>query len=215
MNEAIEFVTRHGYLVVFFGVLGEQLGVPLPSMLLLLVAGALSGLGDLNLALVILLTVVAALVGDAVWFEIGRRRGFQVLGLLCRISLEPDSCVSGAKSVFLRHGTRSLLVAKFIPGFSTFAPPLAGATGMSLARFLVFDGLGAFIWAVTFAGLGYIFSNQLEQVVSYATSFGWWFGAFLVAGLVCLRRLEICSAPAIYPQFARRPDRAGRTQANA
>lgn len=184
MDEVIEFVTRHGYLVVFFSVLAEQLGVPLPSLLFLLVAGALGGSGELNFALVLLLTVIASLLGDAVWFEIGRRRGFQVLGLLCRISLEPDSCVSGAKNIFLRHGARSLLISKFVPGFSTFAQPLAGATGMSWGRFLVFDGLGSLIWAVVFLGLGYVFSDQLEQVISYATSFGWWFGAAFVGSLV-------------------------------
>lgn len=184
MQEIIQYITQYGYLIIFFGVLGEQLGVPLPAMLLLIVGGALSGLGELNLALVFFITVVAALIGDTVWFNIGRRRGFQVLGFLCRISLEPDSCVSGAKGIFLRNGARSLLIAKFVPGFSTFAPPLAGATGMPLARFLIFDALGSLIWVGTFAGLGYVFSERLEQLVNYATNFGWWFGAVVVGGLV-------------------------------
>ena len=184
MNEILEFVARNGYLVVFFGVLLEQLGVPLPTPILLLAAGSLAGLGQLDLALVVALTVVAALVGDLVWFYIGRSRGFQVLGFLCRISLEPDTCVSGAKNIFIRHGARSLLVSKFIPGFSTFAQPLAGATGMPLVRFLVFDGLGALIWAAAFVGLGYVFSEQFESVADYATSFGSWFGAGLIAALV-------------------------------
>jgi len=104
MNEIIEFVARNGYAVVFFGVLAEQLGLPLPTPILLLAAGALAGLGQLDLTLVVLLTVVSALLGDVVWFYIGRSRGFQVLGFLCRISLEPDSCVSGAKGIFLRPG---------------------------------------------------------------------------------------------------------------
>lgn len=114
MDELIQFVARNGYLVVFFGVFIEQVGIPLPSNLLLIVAGALAGLGQLELSLVVLLTVVAALFGDTIWFFIGRRRGFQVLGFLCRISLEPDYCVSGAKGMFIRHGERSLLIAKFV-----------------------------------------------------------------------------------------------------
>lgn len=126
MNETVEFVARHGYLLVFAAVLVEQLGVHLPTLLVLITAGALAGLGEINLILVLLLAVVAALIGDTVWFFVGRRRGLQVLGFLCRVSLEPDSRVSSAKGVFLRHGARSLLVAKFIPGFATFAPPLAG-----------------------------------------------------------------------------------------
>lgn len=183
MNEAVEFVARNGYWVVFFGVLCEQLGVPLPTMLFLIAAGALAGAGQLDLALVLALAVAAALMGDAVWFYVGRRRGLQVLNFLCRISLEPDSCVGGAKGVFVRHGARSLLVAKFIPGFTTFAPPLAGATGMSAARFFAFDALGSLLWAGTFAALGYLFSDRIEQIIAYATGFGWWFGAGIIAVL--------------------------------
>lgn len=183
MNDAVEFVAHNGYWVVFFGVLAEQLGAPLPTMLILIAAGALAGLGELNVVLVVLLAVAAAILADTIWFYIGRRRGLQVLGFLCRVSLEPDSCVSGAKGIFIRHGAKSLLVAKFIPGFTTFAQPLAGATGISLARFIIFDGLGSLFWAGTFTGLGYIFSDRIEQVISYASSFGWWFGAGLIAAL--------------------------------
>lgn len=184
MNTTIEFVAQNGYSVIFFSVLLEQLGVPFPTPILLLAAGALAGLGQLDLFLLTMLTIIAALLGDLVWFYIGRSRGYQVLGLLCKISLEPDSCVSGAKGIFLRHGASSLIVSKFIPGFSTFAQPLAGATGMSVSRFLAYDGLGAGLWAVVFLGLGYIFSEQFELIVSYATNFGWWFGAILIAALV-------------------------------
>jgi membrane protein DedA with SNARE-associated domain/rhodanese-related sulfurtransferase len=184
MDGIFEFVARNGYWVVFLGVFSEQLGVPLPTPLLLLAAGALAGLGQLDFVSIILLTIIAALIGDVIWFYIGRRRGFQVLNFLCRISLEQDSCVSGAKGVFARHGERSLLVSKFIPGFSTFAQPLAGATGMNLGRFLMFDGLGALIWAGVFVSLGYIFSDRFEQVAGYAESFSGWFGVGLVAVLL-------------------------------
>jgi membrane protein DedA with SNARE-associated domain len=183
MDELIQFVARNGYLVVFFGVFIEQIGIPFPSNFLLIVAGALAGMGQNEFGLVILLTVIAATLGDTIWFYIGRARGIQVLGFLCKMSLEPGYCVSSAKKMFTKHGAKSLLVAKFVPGFSTFAQPLAGATGMSLPRFLVFDGLGSLIWVSVFVGLGYIFADQLEIVVDYASRFGWWFGAVLVAGL--------------------------------
>jgi rhodanese-related sulfurtransferase len=98
--------------------------------------------------------------------------------------LEQDSCVSGAKRIFLRHGARSLIIAKFVPGFSTFAQPLAGAMRMSWARFLAFDAVGAFVWTATFAGLGYFFSDQIERIIAYATDFGWWFGAAMLAALL-------------------------------
>lgn len=183
MNELIKFVGQYGYTLIFFGVFIEQVGVPLPSNFLLVAAGVLIGLGQLDFSLVIILTVFAALLGDTIWFCIGRRTGYKVLGFLCKISLEPDICVTNAKSIFVKHGERSLLIAKFVPGFSTFAQPVAGASKMSLPRFLVFDGLGSLLWAIVFVGLGYIFSDQFEKVVEYATSFGWWFGAILILAL--------------------------------
>lgn len=183
MNELMQFVAANAYLIVFFGIFVEQVGGPVPSNFLLIVAGSLAGRGELELSVIILLGVLAAMLGDTIWFYIGRLRGFRVLGFLCRISLEPDSCVSGAKGMFTRHGERALLIAKFVPGFSTVAQPIAGATGMPLSRFLIFDGLGSMLWVVIFVGLGYIFSDQFEQVIEYATGFGWWFGVVLVTGL--------------------------------
>lgn len=183
MEDLIQFVARNGYLVIFIGVFIEQIGIPLPSNLLLIVAGALAGLGQLDFTFVIITTVFAALLGDTIWYYIGRSRGYQVLKFLCKISLEPDSCISKAKSTFTKHGERSLVVAKFVPGFSTFAQPLAGATEMSLPRFLIFDGLGSLFWVLVFVSLGYIFSEQLEWVGEFATGFGWWFGLIIVVGL--------------------------------
>jgi len=184
MDELIRFVAQNGYIVIFIGVLIEQLGIPIPSNLLLIVAGALAGLGQLDLAFVVFMTVIAALMGDTIWYFIGRSRGFQVLGFLCKISLEPDYCVSNAKSTFMRNGERTLLIAKFVPGLSTFAQPLAGATRMPLSRFLVFDAIGSLLWAAVFVGLGFAFSDQLEKVADYASSFGWWLGAIIVFGLL-------------------------------
>lgn len=183
MDELIQFVARNGYLVIFLGVFVEQVGIPLPSNLLLIVAGALAGLGQLELSFVIFTTVSAALFADTIWFYIGRKRGFQVLSFLCRISLEPDSCISKAKDTFVNNGERSLLIAKFVPGLSTFAQPLAGATEMSLPRFLIFDLSGSILWVGVFVGLGFVFSAQLELVGEYATGFGWWFGLTAIFAL--------------------------------
>ncbi len=183
MNEILKFIAQYGYLVIFFGVFIEQVGIPLPSNFLLISAGVLIGLGELDLLFVIFLTVFAAILGDTMWFYIGRKTGYRILGFLCKISLEPDICVNNAKIIFARHGERSLLVAKFVPGFSTFAQPVAGASKMSLPRFLIFDGLGSLLWAVVFVGLGYIFADQFEQVAEYVASFGWWFGALIIFAL--------------------------------
>jgi membrane protein DedA with SNARE-associated domain len=183
MNEAFQFLIRHGYTILFVGVLTEQIGLPLPAIPLLLAAGALAAAGQLNLVLALGLAVAAALFSDIVWYELGRRRGTRVLHLLCRIALEPDSCVRRTEDVFARHGARSLLVAKLIPGLSTVAPPLAGIFRMRFPHFLVFDGLGALVYVGIFTGLGYVFSDQLERVAASALQLGTWLGVVLVGGL--------------------------------
>jgi membrane protein DedA with SNARE-associated domain len=157
--------------------------VPIPAVPILLAAGALAGTGRLSLALVLVLATFASLVSDLIWYWIGRRGGGRVLGWLCRISLEPDSCVRRTQVVFSEHGARSLLVAKFVPGFSTAAPPLAGVLGMPLLRFAVFTGLGGLIWAGAFVGLGWLFSAQLEVVADYVARLGGRAVAVLAASL--------------------------------
>ena len=112
----------------------------------------------------IALPIAACVLGDLVWFHLGRRRGSSVLTLLCRIALEPDSCVRRTEDVFSRGGARVLLVAKFIPGLNTVAPPLAGVVLMPVGRFLVYDSAGAALWALTYVGLGYLASAQIEAI---------------------------------------------------
>lgn len=173
MKQLIPFLAQHGYAVLFVSVLTEQLGLPLPAVPALLAIGALAGAHELSFRLSLLLAVAAALIGDVVWFAIGRLRGAPVLGFLCRISLEPDSCVSKAKTAFARYGARSLVMAKFIPGLSLAVRPLAGIFQMRLSKFLLYDGAGAFLWAGAFLGLGLVFDKQVEaaiQVVSRTAS---------------------------------------------
>lgn len=183
VDEAVQFLVRQGYTVLFVWVLVEQIGLPLPAIPLLLAAGALAGAGRLNIALAIGVAVLAALLSDIVWYQVGRHRGSRVLQLLCRISLEPDSCVRRTEDVFARHGAGSLLVAKFIPGLNTAAPPLAGIFRMRLSRFLLFDSLGALLWAGAFVGLGYLFSQQLERVAASALRLGTSLVGILVGSL--------------------------------
>ena len=183
MDETFQFLIRHGYAVLFVWVLAEQLGLPLPATPLLLAAGALAGSGQMNLWLALALAVLASLLGDVSWYEFGRLRGGKVLNLLCRISLEPDSCVRKTENAFVRHGSRSLLIAKFVPGLNTMAPPLAGIIGMRLGRFLIFDALGALLYIGSFIGLGFVFSNQLEQVASRVAGLGFSLLVILAGGL--------------------------------
>lgn len=180
MQATVEFLSRHGYLVLVSWVFAEQIGLPIPAIPILLAAGALAGAGRLSLPASLVSCVLAAMIADAIWFQLGRRRGVQILRLVCRISLEPDSCVRRTEGMFSSHGERTLLFSKFLPGLNTVAPPLAGVVHMGLGRFLVFDALGTLLWAGTFLGLGYAFTGQIEQIAARAESTGSW--ALLVAG---------------------------------
>ena len=183
MDAVVDVLVQYGYVVVFGWVFAEQIGLPLPAVPVLLAAGAVAGNGRLSVALVLVLAAVASLVSDTIWYWIGRVRGGRVLGWLCRISLEPDSCVRRTQNAFSVHGARSLLVAKFVPGFSTAAPPLAGIIRMPLLRFVVFTGLGGLIWAGIFIGVGWLFSRQLEVAAGYVARLGGGAVALVVAGL--------------------------------
>ncbi|MBI2679884.1 MAG: VTT domain-containing protein [Candidatus Solibacter usitatus] len=172
MQETVQFVLRYGYAILFASVLAEQLGLPLPASPVLLAMGALAGIGHFSLALALLLAVIASVLADTVWYWLGRRRGYKILNLLCKISLEPDSCVRRTSDIFTRYGPEALLFAKFVPGLSTVAPPMAGLIRMPLWRFLLNDGGGALAWAGAFAGLGFVFRTQLERVAEKAMSTG-------------------------------------------
>ncbi len=174
MNEVFRFLIQQGYIVLFLWVLIVQLGLPLPVVPILLIAGALAGIGKLNFAFVFSLAFLAAWLSDQFWYQIGLRRGGKVLSFLCRISLDPDSCVHRTKRIFARYGARSLLIAKFIPGLNTIGPPLAGIFRMHPLRFLFFDGLGILIWVGFFILLGYQFGHEIEEHVTNTSRIGVW-----------------------------------------
>lgn len=183
MLTTIEFLLRHGTVVLLVWVFAEQAGVPIPAMPILLAAGALAGDGRMSLPGSLLVAVLAAVAADSIWFLFGRVKGKQVLQLLCRISLEPDSCVRRTEGLFVVQGARSLVVAKFLPGLSTVAPPLAGVVRMRPWRFLLFDTLGALLWAGTFLGLGYAFSSEIERIAERAEATGGWLGVIVGGAL--------------------------------
>src|SRR2546428_8032409 len=128
MDGAIGVLVRYGYVVVFGSVLAEQIGLPIPAVPFLLAAGGLAGASRLDPVVLLASAGIASLLADTVWYWIGRTQGARVPGWLCRNSLEPDSCVRRTQRIFVSRGARSLLVAKFIPGFGTLAPPLASIT---------------------------------------------------------------------------------------
>jgi membrane protein DedA with SNARE-associated domain len=145
-------------------VFADQLGVPLPAIPALLAIGALAAAGKINSGLTLALIVAACLLADLIWYSLGRRMGSRVLRLLCKISLEPDSCVRRTENVFLRYGVRALLVTKFVPGLGAVAPPLAGIVGISAPRFAVYSALGGLLWGGTWTSLGYLAGDALKEL---------------------------------------------------
>jgi membrane protein DedA with SNARE-associated domain/rhodanese-related sulfurtransferase len=172
MNHSIEFLVRHGAAVLFVAVFIEQIGIPLPAALWLFAAGSLVGTGKMHWYAALNASALGSLTADLIWFYMGRRYGHRVLGLLCRISLEPDSCVRRTQDIFGRYGDQGIVAAKFIPGLSTLAPPMAGSSGFSLARFLLFDGAGSVLYVSSFMLVGFLFSRQLAQVIAALAGLG-------------------------------------------
>jgi membrane protein DedA with SNARE-associated domain len=183
MHRTLEFLLHHGYVVLLGWVFAEQIGLPLPSMPLLLAAGALAGTGQLSFFVSLFYVVLAAVAADFIWYELGRRKGIRILQLLCKISLEPDSCVRRTEGVFSKQGARSLLVSKFIPGLGTVTAPLAGIFHMRPRRFLLFDAAGTLLWAGAFLGLGYVFSGQIDWVAGHLAALGGWLLVLLLGAL--------------------------------
>lgn len=184
MNETVKFLLHYGYLLVFVFVLAEQTGLPIPSTPMLIAAGALAGLGRLNLPLAWSLAILACLIGDTLWFGLGRWRGHSILNLFCRISLEPDTCVQKTQITYSKHGVNWLLFAKFVPGLSTIAPPMAGMFKVKPWKFLAMDAGGAVLWSGAYIAVGLIFRNQLEVVADVLERLGSWLIVVLVAALV-------------------------------
>ena len=178
-----DFLAEHGALVLFWVIFVEQIGFPLPALPLLVAAGALVATENMSLAAALLVPVAASLPPDLAWYYLGRQKGGKVLGFLCRLSLEPDSCVRDTENVFHRNGPRALLLAKFVPGFSTVAPPLAGIVGMPATTFVLYDLGGTLIWAAVSAGVGALFSNQLEQLIGLFDQAGGMMLVVLLLGL--------------------------------
>lgn len=168
----IPFLIQHGYVVLFVWIFAETMGLPVPSAPLLVMVGALAGGGQMNLLLCISLGVCAALPSDIFWYSMGRQHGGKVLSWVCRISLEPDSCVRKTENIYSRFGARALLVIKFIPGLSAVSTPLAGVIHMHLSRFLLFSSAGILIWVNAYILVGYIFSDELERALAYAMGMG-------------------------------------------
>jgi membrane protein DedA with SNARE-associated domain/rhodanese-related sulfurtransferase len=183
----VSVIAEEGLALVFANVLLQQLGVPIPAEPTLVVAGSLAARGLLPLPGVVGLTWLAVLIADSTWYWMGRRYGNRVLRVVCRLALSPDSCVRTTEQAFARWGLKSLAVAKFIPGFSMVAPPLAGAMRVKWSTFLLFDLVAGVLWSSVGIGAGLIFYRQVDRVMAALAGLGGWapvVGGILLAAFV-------------------------------
>jgi membrane protein DedA with SNARE-associated domain/rhodanese-related sulfurtransferase len=183
MQTIIGWLEHAGITVVFLVVLVEQVGLPLPAYPLLIVAGAWSAQGGAPYGVITAAAVAACLAADLGWYTAGRRLGSRVLRAMCRVSLEPDSCVSDTERIFTRFGTRVLVVAKFVPGLAAVTTAMSGVVGASLVGFLVFDTIGAALWAGAGIGIGVVFHDAVESVFGELATLGR-IGGVLVLGVL-------------------------------
>ena len=161
---------RYGVPFVGLNVLLQQLGLPIPAVPTMMLAGALAAAGRINLLAAFALAVAASLVADLLWFWAGRRYGYPVLRFLCRISLSPDTCVRQTEGIFERWGFYSVVVSKFVPGFATVAPPIAGALKMRIGAFALASAASAALWAGAAMVAGAVFARQIDVALSWMTS---------------------------------------------
>ena len=186
MQQILTLLGRHGAAVVFVIAFLEQIGAPTPAIPVFIVAGAWSARDASSFLWLLSLIVAGSMIADTIWFFLGRKQGYRILGLLCRISLSPDSCVRKTEDFFERWGFRSLLFAKFVPGFSLIAPPLAGALpGASYARFFFYDVIGALTWGVSSLTVGVVFRGAINPILEGLGELGDW-ALIVIGGLLAL-----------------------------
>jgi membrane protein DedA with SNARE-associated domain len=172
MDRLATLFAEYGLPLVFGAVFLEQLGPPIPSGPLLIVAGALANEGRVSAALVGGAAWIACMLGKVALYVVGGRYGVQTLGTLCRWSMSPVSCIDKASSKFVRWGPPLLILAEFIPGVRTLAPALAGAQKLRPSAFLVYSALGSALWAGLYIGIGLVFREQIERVLAMLEQFG-------------------------------------------
>jgi len=172
MTTLLRLLAEYGLAVAFFNVLLAQLGAPLPAVPILIVTGALSMQGRFPTPALFATAVAAALIADLAWYAAGRRFGGRVVRAVCRVSISPDSCVRQTESLFERWGARSLMVAKFIPGFAAIASSLAGNMRLPIARFLIYDAIGSGLWAGVAIALGVVFRDAVADVLGVLEEMG-------------------------------------------
>jgi membrane protein DedA with SNARE-associated domain len=183
MNDITQFLFLHGYAILFAGVFLSQAGIPIPAVPILITAGTIAGMGRMDVYVSLFVAFSASTISDIFRYYLGHRLGNRVLVLLCRVSLEPDSCVRQTEDLFGRHGAKSLIYCKFVPGLDAVVASMSGIVQMRFSRFFAFNSLGTLLWVASYIGIGYIFSDALDDLLLYASHMGRTFFWLLITAL--------------------------------
>jgi membrane protein DedA with SNARE-associated domain/rhodanese-related sulfurtransferase len=192
-HQLIIAIGQFGVGVVVTNVLLDQIGLPVPAVPTLIIAGAVAADGQMPLLSLFFWSVVACMAADCGWYLVGQKYGIRVLKTLCKISLEPDSCVSQTQTRFERWGINSLLIAKFVPGLAIIAPPMAGALRIGWPRFVLLSTGAAVLWVGSALLAGILFKSQIERLLEHLSDFGSAAGAgvvILLAGYIAYKWWE-------------------------
>jgi membrane protein DedA with SNARE-associated domain len=165
METFLALTARHGYSIIFIAVFAESVGLPVPAALAMIAGGALAASGMLSAGGLFAVCMIAMLAGDSLVYYFGRTMGWWLLALLCKVSINPETCILRSAESFYKRGRTTLVIAKFIPGVATMAAPLAGSMKMRPVQFLVYDLAGAALYALVYAGTGYLFHNFLSAIM--------------------------------------------------
>src|ERR1700741_1907386 len=184
MTEIISLISRHGYLVIVALVFAEAIGLPVPAAVALVGAGAAVGSRALHASVMLPLTLTAMVVGDTLLFVAGRYTGWSLLGFLCKVSANPETCILRSAESFYKRGKLTLVIAKFIPGVNTMAAPLAGSMKMRFWKFLRLHFLGAALYVMVYSVVGYIFHDFLTSILHGFQAAGRAIEAVLVVAIV-------------------------------
>ena len=183
MTDFLPLIAGYGYVLLAGVVFAEAIGLPVPAALALLAAGSAAASGSLNTWFALVVAALATLVGDSILFVLGRYTGWALLGTLCRVSMNPESCILRSAESFYRRGKTTLVLAKFIPGINTMAPPLAGSMKMRPLQFLQFDLAGTILYVGGFFWLGYLFRDFLAAIIRGVAAAGHISEIVLLVGL--------------------------------
>jgi membrane protein DedA with SNARE-associated domain/rhodanese-related sulfurtransferase len=186
MFSLMRLFEHHAYTILFTWVLAEQGGMPIPSLPVMLAAGTMSAAHRLHIAYVLPVILLACLIADSAWFFLGKRYGRKILNLLCRFSLESTTCVAKTQGTMMKRGAFTLLFAKFVPGLSTVAAPIAGQAGITYPVFVAYDMLGSLIWATSWLFAGRFFGDVAERNKNFFGLLERSAGALVLAGVVAL-----------------------------